>query len=131
MDHWNAYDLLLAIPDLKTRVWKTPGAGNTGKPFRVERATQDLLEVRTSQGGRVSLRPEAFTAGLKALDDLGATEPDRWVLVSDDALQAILASENRDKAVSSYVLPLLEGAGLVELLRERPAKVRTKATSPS
>lgn len=126
MEHWNAYDLILALPDLKTRIWQTPGAGKTSKPFRVERANGDSLEVRTSQGGRVTLRPEAFSGGLKAIADLGALEPERWVLVSDESLQAILSSENRDKAVSSYVLPLLEGAGVLELLRERPAKARAK-----
>src|SRR5581483_7193349 len=122
MDFASAFDAVKAIPDLKTKVWKTPGAGNTSKPFRVERATDDLLEVRTSQGGRVSLRAFAFDAGVKALDDLGAADAtgERWVLVSDEALQAVLASENRDRAVSSYVLPLLEGAGLIELARERP-----------
>jgi hypothetical protein len=127
MSFEDAYEAIKALPDLKTRVWKTPGAGATGKPFRVERATSDLLEVRTSQGGRVVLRPEAFAAGLKALEDLGAAEPERWVLVSDETLQAVLASENRDRAVSSYVLPLLEGAGLVELARERPAKARVRS----
>jgi hypothetical protein len=123
----NAYELVLQVPDLKTRVWKTPGSGNTGKPFRVERATSDVLEVRTSQGGRVSLRPEAFAAGVKALADLGATTDERWVPVSDETLQAVLSSENRDKACSSYVLPLLEGAGLVEIARERPARARAKS----
>ena len=33
----DAYDVVLALPDLKTKIWKTPGAGATGKPFRVER----------------------------------------------------------------------------------------------
>jgi hypothetical protein len=124
-----AYDLVLAIADLKTRIFKTPGAGNTARPFRVERANQDGLTVRTSQGGFVPLRPEAFAAGVKALADLGATLPERWVPVSDDTLAAILSSENREKAATSYVLPLLEAAGLVELDRSRPAKARVKAPS--
>lgn len=123
----DAYDLVLALPDLKTRVFKTPGAGNTSRPFRVERANADGVTVRTSQGGTVGLRPEAFAAGVKALEDLGATLPERWVPVSDDALAAILSSENREKAATSYVLPLLEAAGLVEIERSRPAKARAVA----
>jgi hypothetical protein len=128
---YDAYDRVLALTDLKTRVFKTPGAGNVGKPFRVERANQDVLEVRTSTGGRVSLRPESFAAGVKALEDLGATEAERWVPVSDDTLSAILSSENRDKAVTSYVLPLLEAVGLVELARTRPARARAVRTPES
>lgn len=119
-----AYDLVLALTDLKTRIFKTPGAGNTSKPFRIERANAEGLTVRTSNGGFVPLRPEAFQAGVKALADLGSTLPDRWVPVSDDALAAILSSENREKAATSYVLPLLEAAGLVEILRQRPSKAR-------
>ena len=72
MSWTNAWDAVLALPDLKTRVFKTPGSGNTSKPFRVERANQEGLTVRTSAGGTVSMRPEAFTAGVKALADLGA-----------------------------------------------------------
>lgn len=124
MSWQDAYDLVLALPDLKTRVFKTPGAGNTSKPFRVERANAEVLTVRTSAGGTVSLRPEAFSAGVKALSDLGAEQPERWVPVSDDVLAAILSSENRDKAVTSYVLPLLEAVGLVEIARARPSKAR-------
>jgi hypothetical protein len=124
-----AYDLVLALPDLKTRIFKTPGAGNTSKPFRIERANAEGLTVRTSNGGFISMRPEAFQAGVKALADLGATLPERWVPVSDDTLAAILSSENREKAATSYVLPLLEAAGLVEIERTRPSKARTTAAA--
>ena len=123
----DAYDVVLAIPDLKTRIWKTPGAGNTAKPFRVERASAETMEIRTSQGGRVPLRPEAFAAGVKALSDLGAVLPERWVLVSDETLQIVMSAENREKACGSYVLPLLEAAGLIEIERTRPAKARAKS----
>jgi hypothetical protein len=124
-----AYDLVLALPDLKTRIFKTPGAGNTSKPFRIERANADGLTVRTSTGGFVPLRPEAFAAGVKALGDLGETLPERWVPVSDETLAAIMSSENREKAATSYVLPLLEAAGLVEIERTRPAKARCRSKS--
>ncbi len=125
----DAYDRVLALADLKTKIWKTPGAGATGKPFRVERATSEVLEVRTSQGGRISLRPETFATGVKALADLGATLEDRWVPVSDDVLTAVLSSENREKACTSYVLPLLEAAGLIEIERKRPSRARVVAAS--
>jgi hypothetical protein len=123
----DAYDVVLAIPDLKTRVFKTPGAGASARPFRVERASSETMEIRTSQGGRVPLRPEAFAAGVKALQDLGAVLPERWVPVSDETLQIVMSAENREKACGSYVLPLLEAAGLVEIERTRPSKARAKA----
>src|SRR5580658_9086993 len=123
----DALDLILALPDLKTRIFKTPGSGNTARPFRVERANADGVSVRTSQGGVVGLRPEAFAAGVKALSDLGATLPERWVPISDETLTVILSSENREKACTSYVLPLLEAAGLIEIERTRPARARAKA----
>jgi hypothetical protein len=122
----DALDRVLALPDLKTRVFKTPGSGNTGRPFRVERASQEGVSVRTSAGGTVALRPESFAAGVKALHDLGATNAEGWVPVSDDTLAAILSSENREKACTSYVLPLLEAAGLVEIDRVRPSKARAR-----
>jgi hypothetical protein len=127
----DAYDLVLSLPDLKTRIFKTPGAGNTSKPFRVERASQEGLTVRTSNGGFVPLRPETFPSGVKALADLGATLPERWVPVSDDTLAAILSSENREKAATSYVLPLLEAVGLVEIERKRPSKARVTVAPPA
>ncbi len=126
MDYEDAWDLVLALPGLTTSVWKTPGSGGTARPFRVARAGDEGLVVSTSKGGRVPLRPEAFRAGAKALEDLGGGSADGWVPVSDDALQAILAGENREHACSSYVLPLLEAAGLVELDRTRPAKARAR-----
>ncbi len=113
-----------ALDDLTRRTFTTPGAGRTGKPFRVLGATDDGLDVQTSRGGKVSLRAEAFDGAVKALADLGAVEPEGWVAVSDETLVAILQSENRDKACASYVLPLLEAVGAVELARTRPARAR-------
>lgn len=113
-----------ALEDLTRRTFTTPGAGRTGKPFRVLGVTDDGLDVQTSRGGRVSLRAEAFDGAVKALADLGAVEPEGWVAVSDETLVAVLQSENRDKACTSYVLPLLEAVGAVELARTRPARAR-------
>jgi hypothetical protein len=122
------FDAVLALPDLATKVWKTPGPGNTAKPFRVAKLKEDDgLQITTSRGGRVPLRPEAFHAAVKALQDLGAVAPERWVPISDETLQAILSGENREHACSSYVLPLLEAAGAIEIDRGRPVKARAKA----
>jgi hypothetical protein len=126
MSELDPYDAVLALPNLTSASWKTPGPGNTAKPFKVGRAGDEGLSVQTSRGGRVPLRPEAFQAAVKALDDLGAVLEERWVPISDESLQAILSGENREHACSSYVLPLLEAAGLIELDRSRPVKARTK-----
>jgi hypothetical protein len=123
----DALSTVLAIADLTARTWKTPGAGNTSKPFKVRKGTQSAgVEVTTSKGGTITLRPEAFDGAVKALSDLGVDDPDGWVRVSDEALLAVLSSENREHGVASYVLPLLEGAGLVELDRGRPARARAR-----
>jgi len=118
------FDAVCALDDLTRHTFKTPGAGRTGRPFHVTAAGPEGLEVRTSRGGRLTLRAEAFSGALKVLRDLGPLDPEGWVRVSDDTLNAVLQSENRDKAVTSYVLPLLEAAGRVELVRARPARVR-------
>ena len=66
-------------------------------------------------------------AAHKALGDLGALEEGGWVPISDETLVAVVQSENRDKACTSYVLPLLEAIGWVELERKRPARARQTA----
>jgi len=123
------FDAVSDLPDLKTRSFRTPGAGTTSRPFQVAAAGPDGLEVRTSRGGRVTLRAEAFQGAVKVVSDLSVDDPDGWVRASDETLQAVLQSENRDKAVGSYVLPLLEAAGLVELDRGRPSRVRIPRAS--
>lgn len=127
----DAFDAVLAIPDLMKRTFQTPGAGASSKPFSVRAQTPDGLEIKTSRGGTVTLRAEAFDGGLKALGDLGQDDPEGWVRASDETLLAVLTSENRDHAVASYVLPLLEAAGLIDLDRRRPARARVRKTSPS
>lgn len=120
----DAFAAVTGLPELTTRSFKTPGSGKTSRPFKVRAAHRDAIEVGTSTGGRVTLRAEAFDSGVKALADLGVDDPDGWVRVGDETLLAVLSSENRDHAVASYVLPLLEAAGLVELDRGRPARAR-------
>ncbi|MGE0708546.1 MAG: hypothetical protein AB7N76_23040 [Planctomycetota bacterium] len=123
------FEALRALPDLKRRTFRTPAAGKAARPFSVLSITDDSLEVRTSTGGRVTLRAEAFQAAEKAVGDLGAIDPDGWVPISDPTLTAVLQSENRDKACGSYVLPLLEALGRVALERSRPARVRLPSPS--
>lgn len=119
------FDAVQNLPELTRARYKTPAAGAAARPFQVLSASQEEgLLVRTSKGGRVSLRPEAFQAAIKLLGDLAQDDPDGWVKVSDPTLVAVLQSENREKACNSYVLPLLEAAGLIELERGRPARAR-------
>jgi hypothetical protein len=118
------FDAVRALEGLTRTKFKTPAAGKAARPFQVAAQGDDFLEVRTSRGGRVQLRAEAFQGALKVIGDLGAIEPEGWVRASDETLVGVLQSENRDKACSSYVLPLLEEAGLIELERKRPSRVR-------
>lgn len=118
-----------ALEDLRERTFKTPAAGRSARPFTVDDVEPDALEVRTSRGGTVTLRCEAFAAAVKVVKDLGEVEPEGWVRIGDETLVAVLQAENRDKACTSYVLPLLEAAGLLELERARPARVRLQASS--
>jgi hypothetical protein len=122
----DAFDAVAALPDLTKRTFQTPGSGASSKPFTVRKAELDSVEVKTSRGGTVTLRAEAFDGAIKALGDLGVDDPERWVRTSDDTLLAVLTSENRDHAVASYVLPLLEAAGLIDLDRKRPSRARVR-----
>lgn len=121
------FELVKVLKDLRRQTFKTPAAGKSARPFKVLSTEADFLEVQTSRGGRVTLRAEAFQAAHKALGDLGALEEGGWVPISDETLVAVVQSENRDKACTSYVLPLLEAIGWVELERKRPARARQTA----
>ncbi len=125
------FNAVRELDDLSRRTFTTPAAGRAARPFRVLSTSDDALEVQTSRGGRVTLRAEAFQGALKVLGDLGAVEDGGWVRVSDETLVAVLQSENRDKACSSYVLPLLEACGLIELARTRPARARLPRREPT
>jgi hypothetical protein len=123
----DAFDAVLALEGLNKRTFKTPGAGASGRAFKVGATSPDSLEVRTQSGGRVTLRAEAFAGAVKALGDLAPDDPDGWVRTSDETLVMVLQSENRDKACTSYVLPLLEAVGLIEIERKRPSRARLSA----
>ena len=122
----DAYQSVIEIEGLEGRVFKTPGAGKTSKPFRVAEHDEWGLSLGTSAGGRVKVRAAAFEAALKYLSDFGC-RGDSWLPVSDMGFQDLMRFENDQKACGSYVLPLLEAAGLVEIERKRPARVRLRA----
>lgn len=127
-DDWFApFEAVLALPGLRETTFQTAGSGASARPFKVAGTEPDALLVKTSRGGTIALRAEAFAAALKVLSDLAPDDPEGWVLTGDDTLVAVLQSENRDKACSSYVLPLLDAAGKVELDRvSRPSRVRLR-----
>jgi hypothetical protein len=117
------YEAIKCIPNLKRTKFKTPG-GKAGRPFQVLKMDDDMISVRTSRGGRVSLRQEVFQVAEQLLRDLGEKEEGHWVLLSDDILTNVLRGQNRDNACSSYVFPLLEATGRIEIDRSRPVKLR-------
>jgi len=119
----DGYEAVRAIEDLKRAKLKTPG-GNRGRPFKVLEHNEDELTLRTSGGGKVRLRAETFDTALRILRDLGAVTDGGWVLMKDETLDMVLRGENRDKACTSYVFPLLEAAGKVEIERGRPTRLR-------
>lgn len=132
MSEWfddDPFEALRAQTKITRESFKTPAAGKAARPFKVLSFADDALDVRTSRGGKVTLRSEAFQGALKAIGDLGALDEEGWIRAGDETLVAVIQSENRDKACSSYVLPLLEHLGLVELDRSRPARVRLTPSS--
>jgi hypothetical protein len=118
------FDAIVALEGLRRQTFRTPAAGKSSRPFKVASTTLDSLDVQTSRGGKVTLRCEAFQGAVKVLGDLAPDDPEGWVRISDETLVAVIQSENRDKACTSYVLPLLEAIGHVELARTRPARAR-------
>lgn len=123
-----AFEAVAGLPDLRFTTFQTAGGGATARPFKVVGQEEDALLVKTSRGGTISLRAEAFSAALKVLSDLAPDDPQGWVRTSDERLVGVLQGENRDKACSSYVLPLLAAAGKIELDRGRPSRARLTPT---
>ena len=123
-DLFQAFEAVLAVPELRETTFQTAGGGGAARPFKVIGQEPDALLIKTSRGGTVSLRAEAFAAALKVLRDLAPDDPQGWVRTGDETLVAVLQAENRDKACSSYVLPLLAAAGRIELDRGRPSRAR-------
>jgi hypothetical protein len=69
------------------------------------------------------MSPFTFDTAVKYLEDL-RIRGDTWLEVKDDVFQAVLNSENDRVRAASYVLAILERAGLVEVDGRRPNKVR-------
>jgi hypothetical protein len=116
-----AYDRILERVALGTRL-KTPDKA-AGKPFTVESIDLEGIEVRTSRGGKVKMGLFVFDTAIKYLTDLGI-RGERWLPVKDEGLQMLLNSENDRVRASSYVISILEAAGMIDVVHTRPNKVR-------
>ena len=116
-----AYDTILEKVPTGTRL-RTPDRA-AGKPFIVEEIDPEGLLVRTSSGGRVKIGLFVFEAAIKYLGDLGI-RGERWLPVKDEGLQMMLNSENDRVRASSYVISILQAAGLIDVIDKRPNKIR-------
>jgi len=100
----------------------------TGKPFTVLSVDAEAVTVRTAKGGRVRVSLFTFDTAVKYLRDRGFAG-DRWLEVKDEEFQALLNMENDRVRAASYVLGVLQFAGLVDVDGARPNRVRL-ASSP-
>jgi hypothetical protein len=101
---------------------KTPDE-RVGKPFTIASVDAEAVAVRTAKGGRVKISLFTFDSAVKYLADLGIRN-DRWLETKDEDFQAVLNMENDRVRAASYVLAILERAGLVEIDGGRPNRVR-------
>lgn len=116
-----AYDRILAQVPLGTRLMTPDKAA--GKPFVVEEIDPEGITVRTSTGGKVKMGLFVFDTAVKYLSDLGM-RGERWLEVKDEGLQMLLNSENDRVRASSYVISILEAAGVLDVVHTRPNKIR-------
>ncbi len=116
-----AYDTILSRVPPGTRL-RTPDKA-AGKPFTVAEINPEGVLVRTSSGGRVKIGLFTFEAAVKYLGDMGI-RGERWMPVKDEGLQMMLNSENDRVRASSYVISILEEAGLIDVVHKRPNQVR-------
>ena len=119
-----AYDRILERVPAGTKL-KTPDAA-AGKPFVVEEVDLEGILVRTSRGGKVRMGLFVFDTAIKYLSDMDI-RGDRWLPVKDEGLQMLLNSENDRVRASSYVISILEAAGMIDVIHKRPNKVRLAA----
>jgi len=103
---------------------KTPDS-RTGKPFSIASVDAEGVAVRTARGGRVRISLFTFDSAVKYLADLGIRN-DRWLETKDEDFQAVLNMENDHVRAASYVLAILERAGLVDIDSNRPNRVRLR-----
>ena len=95
----------------------------TGKPFTIASVDAEAVAVRTAKGGRVRMSLFTFDTAVKYLTDLGI-RGDRWLETKDEDFQMVLNMENDRVRAASYILAILEHAGLVEIDGSRPNRVR-------
>jgi hypothetical protein len=117
----SAYDVILEKIH-PGEALKTPDE-RTGKPFSVTSVDAHAVDVRTARGGRVRISLFTFDSALKYLEDLGI-RGERWLEAKDESFQAVLNMENDRVRAASYVLAILERAGLVDIDGSRPNRVR-------
>ncbi len=117
------YDRILAAIPPGTRL-RTPDKA-TGKPFIVEEIDPEGIRVKTSTGGSVRIGLFVFEAAVKYLSDMGI-RGGSWMPVGDMGLQMLLNSENDRVRASSYVISILEAAGLADVEHTRPNKIRLR-----
>ncbi len=116
-----AYDRIVERVPTGTRL-TTPDKA-AGKPFVIEDIGLEGIAVRTSRGGRVKMGLFVFDTAIKYLSDLGI-RGERWLPVKDEGLQMLLNSENDRVRASSYVISILEAAGMIDVVHTRPNRVR-------
>lgn len=118
-----AYDVILE----KVRPgdsMKTPD-DRVGKPFSIASVDAESVAVKTARGGRVKISLFTFDSAVKYLADLGI-RGDRWLETKDEDFQMVLNMENDRVRAASYVLAILQHAGLVEIDGSRPNRVRLR-----
>jgi len=103
---------------------KTPD-DRVGKPFSIASVDAEAVAVKTAKGGRVRISLFTFDTAVKYLADLGI-RGDRWLETKDEDFQIVLNMENDRVRAASYVLAILERAGLVEIDGNRPNRVRLR-----
>lgn len=96
-----------------------------GKPFTVTSVDPEAVAIKTARGGRVKMSLFTFDTAVKYLTDLGI-RGDRWLETKDEDFQMVLNMENDRVRAASYILAILEHAGLVEIDGSRPNRVRLR-----
>jgi len=115
---------LIEAKHLVGKVLATPDA-KQGKPFRIAEIDGEAVSIGTASGGRIKLALPVFDVATKYLEDHGC-RGEKWLPINDTWFKELLKAENDGKACGSYVLPILEQLGLVEIERTRPNRVRLK-----
>ncbi len=119
----SAYDAVLQKIHVGDAL-RTPD-DKTGKPFTIALVDAEVVAIKTAKGGRVRMSLFTFDTAVKYLTDLGI-RGDRWLETKDEDFQMVLNMENDRVRAASYILAILEHAGLVEIDGSRPNRVRLR-----